>query len=454
MIPPPDEPGSRETEAHTPAPATFVWEHVDRFRLTVVEGPGAGRVLELAVTRCALGSHELNDVVLDDATVSRFHCEIRVEPAGPLVVDLHSKNGTVANGMKIREGFLTNGALLQLGRAQVRFELLGQRGRVAVPQIGRFGSLIGAAPAMRTTLAQLARAAASDVTVLLEGETGTGKGKAAEALHQEGARRYKPFVVVDCGAIPENLLESELFGHEKGAFTGAHQRRIGAFEEASGGTLFLDEIGEMPTSLQPKLLRALENREIRRVGSNRFIPVDIRVVAATNRDLRAEVNAGRFRPDLYFRLAVARVPIPPLRERPQDLPALVEELLNQMRTPADARARLLTPAFLESLERGGWPGNVRELRNHVERCLVFEEAAHADAADGTMQDVAAPSMSSGEVVPYVEARRLAANAWERSYLEDLLARFGGKVAPAAEAAGIARVYLYRLIRRQGLKPGE
>jgi DNA-binding NtrC family response regulator len=297
---------------------------------------------------------------------------------------------------------------------------------------------------MRAAIERLERAAQTEATVLLEGETGTGKGRAAEAVHKASARAGGPLIVVDCGAIPANLLESELFGHEKGSFTGAHERRIGAFEDASGGTLFLDEIGELPQELQPKLLRALENREVRRVGANRFIPVDFRLIAATNRDLRAEVNAGRFRPDLYFRLAVVKVPLPPLRARPEDIPAILDELLAQLRVPAAAATRLRHPRFLAQLQRGAWPGNVRELRNHVEQALVFEDEVVAPG----------PAMTTGAVLPYTEAKKAAQDAWERQYLTDLLARFQGKVAPAAQAAGVDRVYLYRLMRRQGLKPGE
>jgi DNA-binding NtrC family response regulator len=433
-----------DTQVHN-EPAGLDWAQVQRFRVTVIEGPATGLVRELSGERFSIGSHPLNDLVIDDATVSRFHCEIRVEAGAPLVVDLKSKNGTTVDGVAVREAYLRQGSKLGLGSAVARFDLGGEEDRLAVPRASKFGALVGAAPAMRTTLALLARAAASDTTVLLEGETGTGKGKAAEALHQASARKDKPFIVVDCGAIPENLLESELFGHEKGSFTGAHERRIGAFEEASGGTIFLDEIGEMPQTLQPKLLRALENREIRRVGANRFIPVDIRVIAATNRDLRAEVNAVRFRADLYFRLAVAKIPIPPLRERKEDLRALVEELLRQIGASDEAKARLLTPVFMAGVERGAWPGNVRELRNHVERSLLFDDAEVAVAG--------ARTGGGPKVLPYTEARRQARDVWERRYLEDLLAAFEGKVAQAADAAGVDRVYLYRLMRRHGLKPG-
>jgi len=300
---------------------------------------------------------------------------------------------------------------------------------------------------MRAAFALLERAAASDATVLIEGETGTGKEGAARGLHDGSTRRSGPFVVVDCGAIPAELLESELFGHERGAFTGASAARAGAFEEADGGTIFLDEIGELPLDLQPKLLRAIEHRQIRRVGSNLHKTVDVRLVAATHRDLRADVNDGRFRPDLYFRLAVVRINLPPLRERPEDIPLLVERIVDGLVDDPAARAPLLDGALVTALQRGAWAGNVRELRNHLERCLVL----------GGPVPLAAPGPVVGAVdgrIPYAEARQRALDEFERRYLEDLLRRHDGKVASAARAAGVNRAYLYRLLQRHGLRGGQ
>jgi two-component system, NtrC family, response regulator GlrR len=420
---------------------------VRRFRLSAIEGPGKGISRESTADRLTVGSHALNDLVIDDPTVSRFHCEIRVEDGAAVVTDLRSKNATIVDGVEVREAVLRSGCLLRLGRATVRFEYAPEHNRPALSALTRFGSLAGTSAAMRQTIALLERASASDATVLLEGETGTGKGKAAEAIHQASPRRDKSFVVVDCGAIPAPLLESELFGHEKGAFTGADSRRIGAFEDASGGTLFLDEIGELPSDLQPKLLRALENRELRRIGSNKFIAIDLRVIAATNRDLRAEVNAGRFRSDLYFRLAVVKIPLPSIRQRPDDIPVIVEELLRQLDVPEKTGQRLLTPSFLAELQRMSWPGNVREFRNHLERVLVFaDDVSLPRPIDGPGGGPSAP------IVPFAEARKRAQDSWERQYLEGLMRQFPGKVAEAAKAAGVDRVYLYRLLRRQGMKP--
>jgi two-component system, NtrC family, response regulator GlrR len=420
---------------------------VRRFVLTVVEGPGAGAVWNSVSDACSIGSHPSNDFPLEDETVSRFHCEIRVGPRGARVRDLDSLNGIILDGVQVADGYLRGGSLLRLGRVVVRFDFSAESNRLPVSERTRLGSLVGESVAMRMSFALMERAAARDVTVLLEGETGTGKSQAAQAIHQESVRRDKPFLTVDCGAIPADLLESELFGHEKGAFTGAAGRRIGAFEEAHGGTVFLDEIGELPTELQPKLLRVLETREIRRVGTNTFLPVDVRIIAATNRDLRAEVNAGRFRSDLFFRLAVLRIPLPPVRQRPEDLPLLVEQTLSALGADPERTQALRTPAFFARLQQVAWPGNVRELRNYLERCLVFEDAL-------ALSDMA-PSSSGAEVdpkQPHAEARRRALEDFERRYLKALLELHQGRVSQAAAAAGMDRVYLYRLLRRHGIKP--
>jgi DNA-binding NtrC family response regulator len=452
--PPADEaPSPEEAKLHE----TIPYEHarrpgdlptVRRFRVTVVEGPSTGLVWESAADVCSIGSHPLNDLALEDSTVSRFHCELRIGPRGPQVKDLDSTNGVIVDGVQVVDGFLRGGSLLRLGRVVLRFDFSAESNRLQLSAQTRFGSLVGTSAAMRACFALLERAAARDVTVLLEGETGTGKSQAAQAVHNASARRDKPFIVVDCGAIPSNLLESELFGHEKGAFTGAVGRRAGAFEEAQGGTVFLDEIGELPAELQPKLLRVLETREIRRVGTNTYQPVDIRLIAATHRDLRAEVNAGRFRSDLFFRLAVLRIIQPSLRQRPEDLPALVEQLLASLGADPERTGALRTPEFIGRLQHAAWPGNVRELRNYLERCLVFEDAL------AISQEEAHPSgsLEVDPAQPYADQRRRVLDDFERRYLRALLEKHQGKVAQAAVTAGVDRVHLYRLLRRHGIKP--
>jgi transcriptional regulator with PAS, ATPase and Fis domain len=369
---------------------------------------------------------------------------------GARVVDLESQNGTYLDGIRIRDAYLRDGCVLRLGKTHLRFQLERAANQLPVSSRSQFGSLIGDSIAMRTTFSVLERAACTDSTILVEGETGTGKEATAMSIHEESPRKDKPFVVVDCGAIPPNLLESELFGHERGAFTGAIARRTGSFEAAAGGTIFLDEIGELSSDLQPKLLRAIEQRQFRRVGSNTVQSIDVRLIAATNRDLRMEVNEGRFRSDLYFRLAVIRVRLPALRERPEDIPRLLEHMLQLSGNASKAGMALVrSPDFIAGLQRAAWPGNVRELRNHVERCLVFQQALPLSNDLGGL---------AGELMPtgfpqydlnlsYQEARRQGLLVWERGYLQALLDAHGKSIDQAARAAGIGRAYLYRLLSR-------
>ncbi|MEZ4401031.1 MAG: sigma-54 dependent transcriptional regulator [Kofleriaceae bacterium] len=310
------------------------------------------------------------------------------------------------------------------------------------PAVTTCGELVGASPAQQAAFAVARRVARSTATVLVTGETGTGKTALARAIHDHSPRRCGPFLVVDVAAIPPTLLESELFGHERGAFTGADQRRLGAFEAAAGGTIFLDEIGELSQELQPKLLRALENREVRRVGGRDTVALDVRVVAATHRDLPAEVAAGRFRADLYYRLAVIGITQPPLRERPEDVVVIARHLLGQLRASAELTTRLTTGAAGAALARAPWLGNVRELRNHLERCVVFGEALPIAVATPAPAPVAAPDDDR-----YLQARQRALHAFERAYLDQLLRRHGDRVAEAAAAAGIDRTSLYRMLRR-------
>jgi two-component system, NtrC family, response regulator GlrR len=434
-----------------------------RFRLTVVEGPAQGTTWESTSERCSIGSHHSNDLVIEDATVSRFHCELTLDQAGTRVRDLGSANGTVLDGVPIVEGFARSDSLLRLGLSVVNFQFCAENNRLALATRTELGPLVGSSVAMRKAFALLEKAAASDATILLEGETGTGKEGAATAVHESSARAAAPFVVVDCGAVPAQLIESELFGHEKGAFTGASGRRVGAFEEAAGGTIFLDEIGELPLDVQPKLLRVLEQRQVRRVGANVYKPIDVRVIAATNRDLRAEVNAGRFRSDLYYRLGVVRIRLPSLRERLDDIPLLVEKLLAVLHADDAVAAPLRAPEFLARLQGASWPGNVRELRNYLERCLVFdatEPLADGDApapdepaGDGAAPTVPAPpapAASDETVGSYDESRRRAIQAWERRYVDALLRTTRGNVDAAARIAGIARAHMYRLVSRHRL----
>jgi DNA-binding NtrC family response regulator len=427
---------------------------VGRFRVQLIDRAAGGQPWESTGESCSIGSAPGNDLRLSEPTVSGFHCEIRVDAQRPRIVDLGSRNGTVVDGVQVKEAFLRDGSVIRVGAASLRFNLVDGGNRLLVSHRTSFGDMHGQSVAMRSAFALMEKASASDATVLLEGETGTGKGQAAEAIHRASPRAAGPFVVVDCTAIPANLLESEFFGHEKGAFTGADARRRGAFEEATGGTIFLDEIGELPLDLQPKLLRALENRQVRPLGTSNYRSIDVRIIAATNRDLRSEVNEGRFRSDLFFRLSVVRVVMPPLRHRPEDLELIVRHLLRRLRASDEIAGRFYAPGFVAGLARAAWPGNVRELRNYLERCLVFEEPMPLGEA-GVRQTGARPiEAAAGDPVdsslPYAEARREALERFEERYVRALLETHGGRVAPAARAAGIDRVYLYRLMRRHGV----
>jgi transcriptional regulator with PAS, ATPase and Fis domain len=432
----PDDPRTTEALGNAPVRAT-----VRECRLTVV----GGDTHVFARERTVIGADARADLVIpNDPTLSKFHCELRLVDGAAFIRDLGSRNGTTVDSVPILEAPLRDGATITIGRTHLRFDV-GQR-HVEIPLSTRdhFGRLRGGSVAMRHVYALLEAAAATTSTVLLQGESGTGKDLAAESLHLESARKDGPFVVVDCGAIPAGLLEAELFGHEAGAFTGATTTRIGAFEAAVGGTVLLDEIGELALDLQPKLLRAIERREIQRIGGTQRLPVDVRIVAATNRNLEAEVNARRFRSDLYFRLAVLVVRLPPLRERTADIPALVEAILDQIGDRTSPVARSLAGGeLLPELLRHGWPGNVRELRNYVEACVVRQEHQLAP------RDAREPS------IDITQPLRTVRDRWvrhvERRYLEQLLAAHGNNVSAAARAAGVDRVHLHRLLRAVGLR---
>ena len=322
-------------------------------------------------------------------------------------------------------------------------------------QDDRFGRMVGRSPAMQPVFDVLNKASNSDATILLEGETGTGKEVSAEAIHRGSPRRDKPFLVVDCGAMPPNLLESELFGHERGAFTGAIAARQGVFEAAAGGTVFLDEIGELSIDLQPKLLRVLERREVRRVGTNNHVPVNVRLIAATNRSLREQVTAQKFRSDLYYRLAVVEVKLPPLRDRLPDLPLLVDHVVRNLGViDEETLAAVRAPLFLTALSHHTWPGNIRELRNYLERCVALRDFAPPRGANVTAPAPPGPEGAVNTGQPLREAREAWVSAFERRYLEELLRQHENRVSAAARAAGVDRIYFYRLLWKHGLRQRE
>ena len=456
-----------------------------RCALLVTSGERKGQSLAFEGDLLRIGKNPDNDLVLEDTTVSREHCQIVRDPKGYLVRDLGSTNGTLLDGAEVREGYLRPGSLITVGRIELKVLAVEERIELLPAARESFGELWGRDPAMREIFGLLERIAATDATLLVGGETGTGKDVLARSVHAHSKRKAGPFIAVDCGALVSSLIESELFGHEKGAFTGAVERRQGAFELAQRGTLFLDEIGELPLELQSKLLRALESRRIRRVGGTAEIPVDLRVIAASNRNLKAEVERGKFRQDLYFRLAVVPIHLPALRERRQDVPLLAQQLLARITRDhgGEQPALALEPGMLDALAAHDWPGNVRELRNVLERAALLAmgsgqplslfgplgvAAGAARAAAGTgAANVNAAAVASAPVVAavprpaefepgasYRDTRARFEAEFEERYVRWLLARHDGNVSAAAREAGMDRKHLHKLAVKHGVKGGS
>jgi DNA-binding NtrC family response regulator len=402
---------------------------------------------------CKIGSHASNDIVLRDPMVSRFHCRLVREDGVWRLRDSGSMNGTKLDGVRVRDADVIEGGVLGVGDSVIRVRAGAPQKEDIVPMLPSFGALVGTSMPMRRMFGLLDKIAQSDINVLIEGESGTGKELVATEIMQRSSRAEKPFVVVDCGAISPSLVESELFGHVRGAFTGADRDRMGAFEAADGGTVFLDEIGELPLELQPKLLRALEAREIRRVGETRARRVNVRVISATNRDLEREVNKGRFREDLYFRLAVISARVPPLRERLDDMLILIRTFLQQLGVPEEER--LFPQQVLHDMAKHDWPGNVRELRNYVERSVVLQSASPTlRRGQGAGPPAAGPANGIDLSVPFRIAKDAVIDSFERSYLSQLLEAAGGNMSKAARMAGMDRMYLHRLVQKHGLRGGR
>lgn len=415
----------------------------DLFVLSVVSGPDAGAELRLddsRPTHALVGTSEACDLRLTDTDVERRHAALQVNGARLHVSDLATSDGTFVDGVCIGDAYLRGGETVRLGKTLLVVERRGPSASRLV-SAGSFGGLIGASKAMRRLYPLCERLATSSVPVVIEGETGTGKEVLAESLHEAGPLAGKPFVIFDCTAVPSNLVESELFGHERGAFTGAVSSRKGVFEQADGGTLLIDEIGDLDLSLQPKLLRALERSQIQRVGGDRRVDIQVRILAATRRDLDREVQAGLFRDDLFHRLAVARIELPPLRERHGDVPELSAHFCRGL--GADPTA--VGPELLRSWEDYGWPGNVRELRNAVARHLALGDlATHAKSGEHTLRvgDIVERVLAMD--LPIGEARDRVIEDFEQRYCARVLARNNGVVTAAAKASGVARRHFQRL----------
>jgi DNA-binding NtrC family response regulator len=426
-----------------------------RYRVTVVTGPDTGGGSEIDNGTFLVGTHQNTDLRLTDKGVSRYHLELQLRSDGLKVTDLDSTNGTFQGSTRVGSVVLAGAARLKLG-SNTEIEISPADVPVSVEGFSEdhFGQAIGGSRYMKELFGLLDRVSNTEATVLLEGETGTGKELLAEALHMRSGRRAGPFVVVDCGALPRDLIGSELFGHVRGAFTGALNSKRGLIEEADGGTLFLDEVGELPLDLQPQLLRALEKREVRPIGEVRARKVNIRVVAATNKNLAEQVRSGSFREDLYFRLAVVRAQVPSLRKRKEDIPLLVRNFLRELKREDFE----LSPDILAQLMAHDWPGNVRELRNVVERGLSLEGGAlpiEVSSGVGEATGDAAAHMRGGmsaDVLqkPFKEAKGLLVESFEREYLTHLLARHNGNISRAALEAGIDRNYIHRLVKKYNI----
>ncbi len=428
-------------------------------QLVIVDGPSRGKKLALDKNLTKIGKRDTNDLVISDKTVSRNHLEIEYASDSFLLRDLGSTNGTFLNGSRVREAYLAPGDVIKVGNTTLEFVAFDEKITIEPSEHEEFGAMVGKSRKMRQIFSILEKISPTQATVIIEGETGTGKDLVAQAVHEHSQRTEKPFVVFDCSAVAPNLIESELFGHEKGAFTGAVKARRGAFEAANGGTIFLDEIGELTAELQPKLLRALEQREIKRVGSNVPVKIDVRVICATNKNLRNEIEEGRFREDLYYRLSVVKISLPPLRDRPEDIESLIERFLAagpfNKQPDGSLKVTRVEDDALKMLARYGWPGNVRELSNVIERAVSFVDG---DTIAKNHLDFIFAELAAGEEhtermmtidsdIPFKDAKQQIVESFEKEYLAELIQRHNGNLSKAAREAEIDRKHLRNLLKK-------
>jgi two-component system, NtrC family, response regulator HydG len=430
------------------------------FRLSVIEGDDAGKSFALdgsQPSRVLVGTTPVCAVRLSDRTVSRRHVALDVVGRRVRLTDLGSTNGTRVNGVAITEAFLEGGELILVGSTSFRLDREDNGNRIQISSRTHFGPVVGASTEMRRLYSLCERLAHSDVPMIIEGEAGTGKELMAEALHLEGPRATGPFVLLDCTVVPPNLLEMELFGYEAGAFPGATTARRGVFEQAHGGTLVIDEVGDVDPVLQPKLLRALERQEVRPVGGNRVVKVNVRVIATTRSDLDREVQAGRFAEDLLQRLALARIELPPLRSRRGDIALLVRHFCRELQ----GDEAMLGKELRRSWEDYAWPGNVRELRNALARHLALGELATItqqsgpEAAEAELRTpLGGDVFEQALLLPLGDARQVVVAEFERRYVERMLDNHGGNVTRAAESAGVARRYFQILKARVAKKKDD
>ena len=440
-----------ETTLHQPAPGEATVSRLSALEVTVLEGPEAGQCFKLHGERFTLGRDAPHDIVLSDNAVSASHLELRITAAGVQLRDLGSTNGTWLGRGRIDSAILSDGAEFIAGDTRLRLRQAEQT-PVAASQAPHFHELLGGSEPMRILFAKLARLASTPLSVLVLGETGTGKELIARALHNHAKRRGN-FVVLDCTTLPRELAESIILGHKRGTFTGALSDRKGCFEEADGGTLFIDEIGDLAPDLQPKLLRVLERREVCRLGETKARPVDVRVIAATHRDLRGMISTNEFRLDLFQRLAQVEVLVPALRERPEDIEALVAAFLRQVSAATDIEYDL-EPAALVRLQSHHWEGNVRELKNTIERVAYMSQGPKISVADLTLGRGGGPAAGgAGEgttalmTLPLKLACENLTERFQRRYCLNVLEQCDGDIDAAAAQAGYGRRGFVELLKR-------
>ena len=418
--------------------------------------------VEVGPDPIVVGRNQACALMIDDGKVSAVHVELVATEQGVRVRDLGSRNGTFVAGVRVNDVYLLNATKFRVGDTELQFEPARPE-RITLSATPQFGPLVAQSAGMRAIFDRLAKIAPTDLTVLINGETGTGKELVAQALHLASTRAKKPFVVVDCGSIPPTLAEATLFGHERGAFTGAVDKRLSPFVEADGGTIFLDELGELPVDVQPKLLRALAERRIKSVGGSAYREVDVRVLAATRRDLVRAVNTGAFRSDLYFRVAQVKIELPALRQRLEDLPVLVRRMLKDLGD--ESAYERVTNSTLERLARHDWPGNVRELRNAV--AVAFALSGEGEEIDiaahlGALTETPAPGSPGGmgggggaglgsmKGRQFQDAKREVLTRFERDYFAALAEEAKGNVSEMARRAGMERAHVRAYLRRHGI----
>lgn len=429
-------------------------------KLIVNDGPDKGKELLIAKEKITVGRGKINDLVLTDKAISGCHYEIISTEKGYLLRDLDSTNGTFYGDCRVKEIYLTHGVVFTAGQTKFKFTPLKDSVDIPLSAKNRFDMVIGGSIKMREIFATLEKIAPTDLTILLSGETGTGKDIIARSIHKMSRRAQGNIVIQDCSAIPKDLTESILFGHEKGSFTGATSQHVGSFEQANNGSIFLDEIGELPLDLQPKLLRVLENRQIRKVGGLKEIDIDVRIIAATNRDLRELINKGQFREDLYYRLSVIHIEIPPLRDRKEDIPALVQLFLNQISDNwfnKEQRTFRVTPEAMDKLMSYAWPGNVRELKNVVERAVYLASGDVLTPDDFKLQlGCNTPVNFNYNInqdilaLSFKDAKQAVLDQFEITYLKELIKRNNSNITHSSKQAGLTRYHLRELLKHHGL----